>query len=62
MSEREQLFNELENTPDFLQFIDRLNADAIEESQPLPTDFAQNLDHYLYGIPKELPGKEITML
>jgi hypothetical protein len=91
MSDREQLFYELEKTPDilikeilnfllfirtktilkteqkynqnsnieekhlpsFLNFIDQINADHLEENESLPTDFAQNLDHYLYGLPKE---------
>jgi hypothetical protein len=41
------------NLPYFLNFIDQINADNLEENELLPTDFAQNLDHYLYGLPKE---------
>ncbi len=41
------------NLPSFLNFIDQINADHLEENESLPTDFAQNLDHYLYGLPKE---------
>jgi hypothetical protein len=41
------------NLPSFLNFIDQINADHFEENESLPTDFAQNLDHYLYGLPKE---------
>ena len=41
------------NLPSFLNFIDQINADHLEENELLPTDFAQNLDHYLYGLPKE---------
>ena len=36
-----------------MNFIDQINADHLEENESLPTDFAQNLDHYLYGLPKE---------
>lgn len=50
MSEKKKHLNEPENIPDFLKFIDQLNADTFEENQPLPTDFSQKLDHYLYPI------------
>jgi len=48
--------NNLENSniPSFLSFIDRVNTEIpIEENVNLPKDFAQNLDHYLYGTSKE---------
>jgi len=56
--EPEQKYNqnsniEETNLPSFLNFIDQINADNLEENESLPTDFAQNLDHYLYGLPKE---------
>lgn len=41
------------NLPSFLNFIDQINTDNLEENESLPTDFAQNLDYYLYGLPKE---------
>jgi hypothetical protein len=38
-----------------LTFIDRINAEIPEEENfKLPRDFAKNLDHYLYGTPKEV--------
>jgi hypothetical protein len=40
------------NIPDFLSFIDQVNAETPVETE-IPKDFAQNLDHYLYGTPKE---------
>ena len=56
--EPEQKYNqnsniEERNLPSFLNFIDQINADNLEGNELLPTDFAQNLDHYLYGLPKE---------
>lgn len=88
MTEREQLIQELEKTPDilvgevldfllfikkkayqslpqeniqtvpqtspFLNFIDQLETDLpVQEEDELPSDFAKNLDHYLYGLAKE---------
>jgi hypothetical protein len=41
------------NLPSFLNCIDHINVDYLEENESLPTDFTQNLDHYLYGLPKE---------
>ena len=54
----EQKYNQNSNIeetylPSFLNFIDQINADHLEENESLPTDFAQNLDHYLYGLSKE---------
>jgi ubiquitin C-terminal hydrolase len=54
----EQKYNQNSNTeeiklPSFLNFVDQINSDYPEENESLPTDFAQNLDHYLYGLPKE---------
>jgi Mn-containing catalase len=38
----------------FLSFIDQINAEMPEEdNSKLPRDFAKNLDHYLYGTPRE---------
>ena len=59
--EPEQKYNqnsniEERNLPSFLNFIDQINADSLEENESLPIDFAQNLDHYLYGLPKEYIG------
>ncbi|ANV87615.1 MULTISPECIES: hypothetical protein [Cyanophyceae] len=88
MTEREQLIQELEKTPDilvgevldfllfikkkasqaipqektqmvsqtspFLNFINQLETDLpVQEEEKLPSDFAKNLDHYLYGLAKE---------
>ncbi|MBL1208712.1 hypothetical protein [Geminocystis sp. GBBB08] len=40
--------------PSFLTFIDELNAETSQElTTKLPEDFAQNLDYYLYGNPKQ---------
>ncbi|MCY7334591.1 MAG: hypothetical protein LH649_18460 [Pseudanabaena sp. CAN_BIN31] len=38
--------------PSFLSFIDQINAET-EANTNIPKDLAKNLDHYLYGIPKE---------
>jgi hypothetical protein len=38
--------------PDYLNFIDQINSETQNE-KIIPTDFAKNLDHYLYGTPKE---------
>ena len=40
------------NIPDFLSFIDQINAETPTETT-IPKDFSKNLDHYLYGAPKE---------
>ncbi|WP_434686483.1 hypothetical protein [Pseudanabaena minima] len=40
------------NIPDFLSFIDQVNAETPTETN-IPKDLAKNLDHYLYGSPKE---------
>ncbi len=45
------------NTPkedSLLNWVDRLTTQVPEAAwQQVPTDLAQNLDHYLYGSPKE---------
>jgi hypothetical protein len=40
------------NVPDFLSFIDQINSETPTETN-IPKDFSKNLDHYLYGTPKE---------
>jgi hypothetical protein len=40
------------NIPDFLSFIDQVNFEIPTETN-IPKDLAKNLDHYLYGTPKE---------
>lgn len=40
------------NIPDFLSFIDQINAKTPTKTT-IPKDFSKNLDHYLYGTPKE---------
>ena len=40
------------NIPDFLSFIDQVNSEIPAETN-IPKDLAKNLDHYLYGTPKE---------
>ena len=46
--------SETQEEPSFLKFIDKINSEIIaEEKTKLPTDFSKNLDHYLYGSPKE---------
>ena len=40
------------NIPDFLSFIDQVNSEIPAEIN-IPKDLAKNLDHYLYGSPKE---------
>lgn len=38
----------------FLSFIDQINEEIPEEDDfKLPRDFAKNLDHHLYGTPRE---------
>ena len=42
-------------SPFFLNFIDEMNSEmaAADENTRLPRDLSKNLDHYLYGSPKE---------
>ena len=44
--------NKESNIPDFLSFIDQVNSETPTEIN-IPQDLAKNLDHYLYGSPKE---------
>jgi hypothetical protein len=40
--------------PSFLQFVDEISAQIPnEEWAKLPKDLSKNLDHYLYGAPKD---------
>jgi hypothetical protein len=40
--------------PSFLQFVDEISAQIPnEEWEKLPKDLSKNLDHYLYGAPKD---------
>lgn len=40
--------------PSFLQFVEEISAQIPrEEWEKLPKDLSKNLDHYLYGSPKE---------
>jgi hypothetical protein len=40
--------------PSFLQFVDDISAQIpLEEWEKLPKDLSKNLDHYLYGAPKD---------
>lgn len=40
--------------PSFLQFVEEISAQVPrEEWEKLPKDLSKNLDHYLYGSPKE---------
>ena len=40
--------------PSFLQFIEDISAQVPpEEWEKLPKDLSKNLDHYLYGAPKD---------
>ena len=40
--------------PSFLQFAEEISAQIpLEEWEKLPKDLSKNLDHYLYGAPKE---------
>lgn len=40
--------------PSFLQFVEEISAQVPrEEWEKLPKDLSKNLDHYLYGAPKE---------
>jgi hypothetical protein len=42
------------NLPSFLQFVDEISAQIpLEEWEKLPKDLSKNLDHYLYGSPKD---------
>jgi hypothetical protein len=42
-------------SPYFLNFIDEMNSEttAADDNTPLPRDLSKNIDHYLYGSPKE---------
>ncbi|XGB38686.1 MAG: hypothetical protein LVT47_10270 [Cyanobacteria bacterium LVE1205-1] len=44
--------NKESNIPDFLNFINQINSETPTETN-IPKDLAKNLDHYLYGAPKE---------
>jgi hypothetical protein len=40
--------------PPFLQFIEEISAQIpAEEWEKLPSDLSKNVDHYLYGSPKD---------
>ncbi len=40
--------------PPFLQFVEEISAQIPrEEWEKLPKDLSKNLDHYLYGLPKD---------
>lgn len=40
--------------PPFLQFVEEISAQVPrEEWEKLPKDLSKNVDHYLYGAPKE---------
>jgi hypothetical protein len=40
--------------PPFLQFIEAIGAQVPQEEwAKVPTDLSKNLDHYLYGLPKD---------
>jgi hypothetical protein len=40
--------------PSFLQFVEEISAQVPrEEWEKLPKDLSKNLDHYLYGAPKD---------
>ncbi|MCY7321338.1 MAG: hypothetical protein LH660_05940 [Phormidesmis sp. CAN_BIN36] len=40
--------------PSFLQFVEDISAQVPrEEWEKLPSDLSKNLDHYLYGSPKD---------
>ena len=42
------------NLPSFLQFAEEISAQIpLEEWEKLPKDLSKNLDHYLYGAPKD---------
>ena len=47
----------LNNAPPlFFQAAQEISSELANDSSPsLPTDFARNLDHYLYGFPKDEP-------
>jgi len=44
--------SEQSKIPEFLKFIDQINSEIPNETA-IPSDFAKNLDHYLYSTPKE---------
>ena len=40
--------------PPFLQFVEEISAQVPQEEwKKLPSDLSKNLDHYLYGSPKD---------
>jgi hypothetical protein len=40
--------------PPFLQFVEEIRSQVPrEEWEAIPKDLSKNLDHYLYGVPKE---------
>jgi hypothetical protein len=40
--------------PSFLQFVEEISAQIpLEEWEKLPKDLSKNVDHYLYGSPKD---------
>lgn len=42
--------------PSFLQFVEEISAQVPkEEWAKLPSDLSKNIDHYLYGSPKDEP-------
>ncbi|MEA5418095.1 hypothetical protein VB712_02595 [Spirulina sp. CCNP1310] len=42
------------NNNPILQMIDEITAEVpLQEWDQLPKDFSQQLDHYLYGVPKQ---------
>ncbi len=42
------------NLPPFLKFVEDISAQIPEkEWEKLPKDLSKNLDHYLYGLPKD---------
>ncbi len=46
--------SETQEIPSFLNFIDEMNDDmTAKDNIQLPTDLSKNIDHYLYGSPKE---------
>lgn len=44
----------LPSLPPFLQFVEEISAQIPkEEWEKLPSDLSKNIDHYLYGSPKD---------
>ncbi|MBW4420778.1 MAG: hypothetical protein KME13_16335 [Myxacorys californica WJT36-NPBG1] len=45
---------QLPSLPPFLQFVEEISAQVPkEEWEKLPSDLSKNVDHYLYGSPKD---------